>query len=194
MRQLGFPGMPEDPNETLRRLHYLGPARRGSFYADEAGIMVFASPTARNVPSEWLELSRWCLFGGENAGSRMWKRARRWLSVHQAEVSTVVSYSDPTVGHTGALYRACGWLWAPTWHRIVTPPTGAGSWDGKTTQAAKDRWIYPLRRDEDRARVLTIDESYSRRFPWSKYVEPKWRGRRFSGGGADFSRSRRVCP
>ena len=37
-------------------------------------------------------------------------------------VSTVVSYSDPSAGHTGSLYRACNWIWAPTWLRLRPPP------------------------------------------------------------------------
>ena len=52
--------------------------------------------------------------------------------------TTIVSYSDPSVGHTGALYRACNWLWAPTWHRLQPPPTGCGSWDGKKRSSPKD--------------------------------------------------------
>ena len=87
------------------------------------------------------------------------------------DCTTVVSYSDPSQGHTGALYRACGWKWAPTWHRIVTPPTGNGSWKKGKQESAKDQWICQIRRDPYRSEVLVIDESYAKRFPWSVYNE-----------------------
>jgi len=72
------------------------------------------------------------------------------------EVTTCVSYSDPSVGHTGALYKACNWQWAPTWHRLKPPPTGNGSWDGQTQQSVKDRWIFRLRPDAQRADILRV--------------------------------------
>ncbi len=88
-------------------------------------------------------------------------------------MTTVVSYSDPSVGHTGALYRACGFIWAPTWHRLVTPPTGNGTRAGKS-QAAKDRWIFPLLPDPRRASLLQLEPSYAARFPSASYREPKY--------------------
>ncbi len=159
-------------NAVLSEKHYLGVAQGGVCWADELGVAVFSvTPTARNLPLHWIELSRWCLTGGKNAGSRQWSRMRRWLLGRFLLATTVVSYSDPSRNHTGALYRACGWLWAPTWHRIVTPPTGNGDW-GSGPQAAKDRWVYCLRIDRERVAVLQLDESYTRRFPWAKYTEP----------------------
>jgi hypothetical protein len=84
-----------------------------------------------------------------------------------------VSYSDPSVGHTGALYRACNWWWAPTWHRLRPPPSGNGSWSDGRVQSVKDRWIFPLRPDPDRAGVLLVkDASLLRAMPLARYVEP----------------------
>ena len=157
--------------------HYLGRAHRGFAWSDELGIAVLGPPTSRALPTDWLELSRWCLRGEPNDGSRQWARIVRYLRA-ETDHATVVSYSDPGVGHTGALYRACNWWWAPTWHRIVPPPTGGGSWDGgKTMQEVKDRWVFPLRRDERRVNLLRLDDSYVRRFPCAEYREP---------GGADY--------
>jgi hypothetical protein len=49
-------------------------------------------------------------------------------------------------------------------------------------QAVKDRWVYALRRDDDRAKVLVAkDESVLKRMPWARYAEP---------GGADYRRWR----
>src|SRR5262245_32974721 len=106
------------PNQLLARYHYLGPIHRGRVYRDDAGVMVFANPSSRRLPQDrWLELMRWCIVSDvENAGSQQWARVRRWLIETYSAVTTIVSYSDPSAGHTGALYRACGWLWAPTWH------------------------------------------------------------------------------
>ena len=87
--------------------HYLGAAKRGVARSDEFGVLVLASPTSRHLPTDWLELSRWCLLGERNAGSRQWARVVRWLRENHP-TTTVISYSDPSVGHTGALYRATG--------------------------------------------------------------------------------------
>lgn len=149
----------------LDELHYLGAANRGIAWSDDFGVLVLAKPTSRRLPQDgtWLELSRWCLIGTRNGGSRQWKAVSRWLRANMPEVTTVVSYSDPSVGHTGALYKACNWRWAPTWQRLRPPPSGGGSWDGITRQEPKDRWVYPLRRDARRLALLTVnDESLLR--------------------------------
>ena len=152
--------------------HYLGATSRGFGWSDGWGCLVLAAPTSRHLPGEWLELSRWCLNGQPNGGSRQWSIVSRWLRRHHS-ATTVISYSDPSAGHTGSLYRACNWLWAPTWHRIVPPPSGLGSWDGITKQGVKDRWVFPLRKDPKRLEILRTDASYIRRFPWCEYKEPR---------------------
>jgi len=164
-------------NAELTANHYLGPAVRGWGWADEFGCMVIARPTSRQLPRHWLEVTRWCLSGERNGGSRQWARVRRWLRHAFPECTTVVSYSDPSAGHTGALYRACNWWWAPTWHRIVPPPTGNGAWGAGAGQSVKDRWIFPLRHDRERVSILRLEGSYIARFPWAEYCEP---------GGADW--------
>jgi hypothetical protein len=161
-------------NVVLREHHYLGSARRGICWQDEYGVMVLASPTSRWIPSHWIEISRWCLLGEKNAGSKQWAAVRRWIYTNKPLCTTAISYSDPSAGHTGALYRACGWLWAPTWHRLVPPPTGNGNW-GTKPQAPKDRWVYHLRKDEKRTNVLKLDETYRRRFPAACYPNARWK-------------------
>ena len=153
--------------------HYLGRARRGFAWSDEAGVMVFASPTSRHLPSDWLELSRWCIVSNEpNAGSQQWSAAIKAVRANHP-TTTIVSYSDPSAGHTGALYRACNWLPAPTWHRLRPPPSGGGSWDGITQQHPKDRWVFPLRFDARRAEALAIHDSALVRRGCIGYSEPK---------------------
>jgi hypothetical protein len=147
----------------LDERHYLGGTGRGFAWSDEFGVLVLAKPTARRLPQDgtWLELVRWCLTGQKNGGSQQWARVVRWLRAERKEVTTVVSYSDPSVGHTGALYKACNWTWAPTWHRLFPPPTGNGSWKGGEAQSVKDRWVYVIRPDERRAVILSVKDGRS---------------------------------
>lgn len=141
--------------------HYLGATTRGFAFLDIAGVIVFAKPTSRRLPQDgtWLELVRWCLFHEKNAGSQQWRSARRWLAQDYPSVTTVISYSDPSVGHTGALYKASGWSWAPTWHRLRPPPSGNGAWQDGKMMAVKDRWAYPLRADARRLELLAVNDA-----------------------------------
>jgi hypothetical protein len=171
--------------------HYLGRTARGVAWSDQHGVLVLAAPTSRRLPADrWFELTRWCLLGGANSGSRQWSAVRAWLLDAYPHVTTVVSYSDPSADHDGALYRACGWLWAPTWHRLRTPPTGQGRWQaGGKIEAAKDRWVDVLRADDDRLALLRPnDEAVNRRYPTAGFVEPDYRkGKPVRGtGGGDY--------
>lgn len=178
------------PNQLLERHHYLGPISRGEVYRDASGILVFANPSSRRLPQDrWVELVRWCILSG--IGSAQWMAARRWLTSTQPTITTVISYSDPSVGHTGALYRASGWLWAPTWHRLREPPTGNGEWRKGERQAVKDRWVALLAPDDQRERLLAVnDAGIAKRWPWASYHEPRWkRGHALvHTGGADYQR------
>lgn len=183
----------QDVADYLAQHHYLGPSRRGWAWRTPEGVMVFAHPSSRRLPSHWLELVRWCLSGKPNDGTRQWSEWVRWAQDHlPSELTTVISYSDPSQGHTGALYRACGWLWAPTWHRLRPPPTGNGDW-GTGRQAVKDRWVFPLRPDPERGHILAVkDRSVLRRMPWAQYTEPlEWSKNGWPiGGGGDYRRWR----
>lgn len=175
----------------LAEKHYLGPTKAARFaWSDEHGAMVFAAPRSRRLPTDWLELVRWCLDGTPNAGSRQWAAFAKWARQCLA-VTTIVSYSDPGEGHTGALYRACNWLWAPTWHCLRPPPSGNGEWTAGKRQSVKHRWIYPLLEDDRRGKVLAVqDNSLQRKYPWAQYREPEWRAGRFdpAQAGGDFKR------
>lgn len=144
--------------EFLQDRHYLGPITRGFCWSDEFGVLVLAKPTARRLPQDgtWLELVRWCLVGTKNGGSMQWRKVRKAILEAVPQVTTIVSYSDPSKGHSGALYKACNWRWAPTWHRLKPPPTGNGSWKDGEVQSVKDRWIFELRPDARRAEILRV--------------------------------------
>lgn len=177
---------PADVAPILQEYHYLGPIRRGFAWRDEHGVLVLGPPTARGVPQHWLELTRWCITSREkNAGSKQWAAMIRALRRDKPAVTTIVSYSDPSVGHTGALYRACNWWWAPTWHRLRPPPTGNGAWTAGKTQAVKDRWVFAVKPDASRETVLVAkDDAVLRRMPFARYTEP---------GGADYKTFKLVA-
>jgi len=158
-----------DANPLLVERHYLGPVGGavrlvvvGWLGSEVVAAMVWKLPTSRYLPSDgsWLELSRWCLTpeAGKNAGSRMHGWTARHIRRNCPTVTTLVSYSDPSHGHTGALYKACNWQWRPTWHRLFPPPSGGGSWDGITKQAPKDRWIFGLRADARRDTIVSVKD------------------------------------
>lgn len=175
-----------EANELLRRHHYLGPLQSGAaltIVGDRDGqtvaAMMWKHPTSRRIPPDgtWLELSRWCLTpaAGEHAGSRMHRWAQKLIAEHIPAATTLLSYSDPTHGHTGTLYRACNWRWAPTWLRLRPPPSGQGDWGGRR-QAVKDRWVFPMRTDTRTADVLRIGDPAAIRY-WrarATPVELKW--------------------
>jgi hypothetical protein len=151
---------PSTVSEFLRRHHYLGATARGWAWTDEFGVIVLHKPSSRRLPQDgtWLELGRWCIYPRRpNAGSQQWATLARYLRRSWPRVTTVVSYSDPSQGHTGALYRACNWTWAPTWHRLRPPPSGNGAWKDGTPQSVKDRWIYAVRKDERRGTILNAE-------------------------------------
>lgn len=171
-----FVTRPQYVADYLDERHYLGRSRRGVAWVDEFGVVVIATPTSRRLPHDrWLELVRWCLDGVPNAGSQQWKRIAKWLKHACPERTTIVSYSDPSVGHSGSLYKACNWLWAPTWLRLRPPPTGNGRWKGNKKQATKDRWVYLLRADATREQLLQVNDESLRRRGMVGFVEPKRR-------------------
>jgi hypothetical protein len=161
-------------NPLLAARHYLGVAKSARIcfagWVDDVLVaaMVWRWPTARMLPSDgsWLELSRWCLTdeAGKNAGSRMMGWVVRWLRRNMPAVTTLVSYSDPVHGHTGTLYKACGWQYEPTHHGLRYDadghgyPSGHGSWDGVRQQSPKHRWLYevePMTVDRPAAQWVT---------------------------------------
>lgn len=179
-------GDDSEANMLLLREHYLGPLDAGAWLTivgsidgEPVAAMMWRWPTSRRLPSDgsWLELSRWCLTpaAGDNAGSRMHKQAVQIIRRRLPATTTLVSYSDPSHGHTGALYRACNWQWAPTWLRLRPPPTGQGDW-GTGRQEIKDRWVFCIAPDASREAVLRIDDRAAIRY-WQDRatdVERRW--------------------
>lgn len=164
-----------DVNRVLHEHHYLGSVQWGYAWQDEAGVVVLANPRSRRLPASWLEITRWCIRSAEPyAATRQWSRLLRGVRLRWPKCTTIVSYSDPSVGHSGGIYRACSWWWAPTWLRLRPPPSGHGSWsEGGKRETPKDRWVFALRRDATRVRALGIDDAaILRRWPDAAYREP----------------------
>lgn len=163
------PGTLTEANDLLRREHYLGPLYSGGceivFVGRRDGEVVacqiWKRPTSRRLPNDgtWLELSRWCLTprAGANAGSRCHRAGLPLL--RDTGVRTLVSYSDPSHGHTGSLYRACNWLWAPTWLRLRPPPGGHGAWTKGNPESIKDRWVFHVARHDSARAILRPDDA-----------------------------------
>jgi len=180
--------------DFLDEHHYLG--RRGgvSDFAlrNAAGVLVFSRrPQAAGLPRDWLELSRWCLVpGGVNVGTAQWAQVKRWL-LENTDASTVVSYSDPA-RHDGAIYRAAGWLWAPSSSFLLKNMKLSGERYPEKPYTDKNRWVYPLRRDERRAEALTVRNPWlcnSERYKFlCDWPEPTWKRGRATGGGKDYKR------
>lgn len=176
-----------EANPLLAEHHYLGPMKGGRLVVlggvkpgRVVACQVWRTPTSRRLPSDGsrLELSRWCLTpdAGENAGSKMHKAAVRLIRERHPEVVALVSYSDPSAGHTGALYRACNWVWRPAWNRLRPPPSRGGTWDGVTVQAVKDRWVFFLRPSAEAEAVVALDDMGAIRY-WRKHgtaEERRW--------------------
>jgi len=182
--------------DFLDENHYLGRRSSRNAFAlrNKHGVLVFSrKPQASSLPRDWLELSRWCIVSDDmNAGTKQWSRAKAWLR-ENTEATTVVTYSDPS-RHDGSLYRAAGFLWAPSSQFLLKNLSLTGERHPGKPYVDKNRWVYPLRPDARRAEALTV------RHPWlynsdelkflCDWPEPKWRGRgtRFSGGGKDYQR------
>lgn len=175
-----------EANDLLRREHYLGPLTAGGsslvFVGRREGEVVacqiWRRPTSRSLPNDgtWLELSRWCLTpqAGANAGSRCHRAVVPIL--REMGARTIVSYSDPSQGHTGALYRACNWIWAPTWLRLRPPPSGNHEWTKGQPQAVKDRWVFHVTKADPGRAALPTDDLAAVRY-WMRNrteAETKW--------------------
>ena len=153
----------EEANRLLAGRHYLGSISSGVFVLGDrrddgslTQVQVWRHPTARLVPANWLELSRWCIATDErNAGSRFMGWVRRYLRAN-SKAPALVSYSE--LGrHDGSLYKASGWNAAPTHHALrwqadeIGYASGHGNWGNGPPRPPKMRWIIWLSKREQRS-------------------------------------------
>lgn len=118
------PAFRKDVDHLVRK-HYLGRwpgvvvCIMGLLQEDKRayiGVIVFALPpreTAKRytVAVAW-ELARLFIEDGTPKNTETWFMARAIAYVKRAhpEVELLVSYADPSVGHTGLIYRAGNWI------------------------------------------------------------------------------------
>lgn len=107
--------------EAMIRSHYLGKwpgvcvlilaAKRGD---DWFGCIVFALPpreTSKRYGGVTWELARLWLTDETPKNAETWLigRAIRFVRQNYPEVKMLVSYADPSVGHSGMIYKAANW-------------------------------------------------------------------------------------
>lgn len=80
------------------------------------GCIVFALPPREtmkryNVKIAW-ELARLFIEDCTPRNAESWfvARAIRWVRDHRPEVECLVSYADPSAGHSGTIYKAGNWI------------------------------------------------------------------------------------
>lgn len=86
--------------------------KRGS---ELLGVVVFALPpreTSKRYGGETWELARLWLDDSvpQNAETWLIARAIRYVRKSHPSVKVLVPYADPSVGHTGAIYKAANWI------------------------------------------------------------------------------------
>ena len=103
------------------------------------GVIVIGTPCSRvRMKDGYLEVTRLCAAGApKNAASYLLGHATRWAKQHGYRL---VSYSDPSVGHTGTVYRAAGFH--------LEGKTKGGTWGNREghlsdAQLPKDVWVWP---------------------------------------------------
>ncbi len=123
------------------------------------GVALWHNPSARTLPSEWLELRRLAVApdAPHCTASRMLGQMARWIKRDLPLVPVLVSYQDCDV-HTGTIYRAAGWVpaytSAPRVRDRSKPRTGTrrnyrSNLNGVSPDAAaKVRWQLELRARE----------------------------------------------
>lgn len=74
------------------------------------GAALWNNPSARMLPSNWLELRRLAVApdAPHCTASRMLGQMAKWIRRNLPEVPVLLSYQDMEV-HTGTIYRAAGW-------------------------------------------------------------------------------------
>lgn len=130
------------------------------------GAIVFALPpreTAKRykVTVAW-ELARLFILDSEPFNCETWfiAKAIRWIRVNHPSVELLVSYADPSAGHSGTVYKAANWqsdgrtdqerktprfdyrVGNKTYSRRAHVPAGAEI--VRIPRVSKFRFIYPL--------------------------------------------------
>lgn len=83
-------------------------------HSEPVGVTVFALPPVETYVRygglTW-ELARLWVDDNQPRNTESWfiSRAIRYVKHHHRDVKAIVSYADPSAGHTGTVYRAANW-------------------------------------------------------------------------------------
>ena len=114
------------------------------------GVALWHNPSARTLPSHWLELRRLAISPDAPHCSASWMLGAmiKWFRANHPHREKAISYQDMQV-HTGTIYKAAGWIAAYTSkarvrNRSTTRPSGrmyrTSINGGAPDVAAKTRW------------------------------------------------------
>lgn len=110
----------DDGNKFLACYHYLNPSRNGiyfgSFLKDELIAVCVFSPiirmetaTSSNIDRrKTLELSRFCIHPSHQKKNFASWFLSKCLKKLPNQIEYIVAFSDTTLGHSGTIYKACG--------------------------------------------------------------------------------------
>ena len=102
------------------------------------GVVVVGTPSSRELMKRgFVEVTRLCAHAApKNAASYLLGAAKRWA---EPRGFSLVSYSDPGVGHSGTVYRTAGFTHAGK--------SKGGTWGNRPghkqgREGPKDRWVW----------------------------------------------------
>lgn len=81
---------------------------------DPVGCIIYSAPPReieKRYGGKTWELARLYLLDAVPANAETWLigKSVRWIRRHRPEVRHLVSYADPSAGHSGTIYRAANW-------------------------------------------------------------------------------------
>lgn len=185
------------------------------------GVILFARGATQNLlkpygllNTEGCELVRVALTNHVSPVSRIMAIGVKMLAASQQGLRLLVSFADPSQGHHGGIYQACGWVYVgdtpqssmyrdksgKLWHERMISPTGKKKVFGKYRSVlkpsdcerinypGKHRYLMPLD-DEMRQRIEPLRKPYPKR---ERSAENGTPGIQSGGGGVNPTRSLQV--
>lgn len=107
----------EEIKKIIRYEHYLGTIPPYKFILISqvngiiAGVAIFGRGANKNIPKDTLELLRLCVpyYVVRHHTIDFLNKCILYIKDNYSELKQIIAYSDPNVGHDGAIYRMSGW-------------------------------------------------------------------------------------
>ena len=143
------------------------------------GVVIFGRGANRNMAGEFglectecIELTRVALRQHATPVSRIVSVAVALMRKHSPGIRNIVSYADPSQGHSGGIYQAMNWVYIGTSRpqsaivgmhkRTATSKFGTTKGLPKTAVSCKHKYLMPL--DEDmRRKIEPLRKPYPKR-------------------------------